>query len=92
MLSAKHGGVVATLKIEEIRTKSFGGWDVVLTGIDPTDHDFMHGTIDTPGRGVISGRWDDAGYLRGGTAQCNIDPNDPDIAELIALGKQLGAP
>ena len=83
---------MATLQIEEIHTQSSAGWAVVLTGLDPTHHDFISGTIDTPGQGVVAGEWNGSGILRGGIPQGNIDPNDPAVSELIALGKQLGAP
>jgi hypothetical protein len=85
---------MATLKIEEIHITSIGGWAVVLTGVDPTDSDFIIGTITTPGQGVIRGTWNDVGILRGGppSGDGNIHPSTPDVAELIALAKQLGAP
>jgi hypothetical protein len=83
---------MAALKIEEIHTQSSAGWTVVLTGLDPTDSDFILGTINTPGQGVISGKWDEAGILRNGTPNGNINPTEAEIADLIALGKHLGAP
>jgi len=83
---------MATLKIEEILAQSDAGWPVVLTGLDPTDHDFIVGTISTPGQGVIPGKWDESGFLRNGTSSGNINPTDAEIADLIALGKLLGAP
>jgi hypothetical protein len=84
---------VATLKIEEICTTSIGGWPVVLTGLDPTAHDFIIGTIAPPGQPTISGAWNASGLRRGGSAQMDsLDINDPVIADLVALGLQLGAP
>jgi hypothetical protein len=83
---------MATLKIEPILTTSIGGWDVVLTGLDPTDHDFIVGNITTPALGAIPGKWDGAVFLRNGHSDGNIRPNDAEIAELIALARQLGAP
>ena len=82
---------MATLLIKEIHVTSRGGYNVIITGVVPTDHDCIVGTIDTPGQGVISGCWNLSGYLRSGTNSCNLDMNNSLLAELSDLLKQLGA-
>lgn len=84
---------MATLKIDPIVTQSLGGWNVTLTGIDVTSHDFIIGVIVTPGLGPIEGQWNDSGLRRGGNSPTDsLDIKAPVIADLISTGKKLGAP
>ena len=82
---------MATLLIDQIKTKSYGGYDVVITGIDPLHHDCLIGTINTPGMGLIDGQWDLSGYLRSGTENTNLNMAADELQELIALAEHLSA-
>lgn len=82
---------MATIKIKPIEVQSRGGYPVVITGISPTHHDCISGTIETPGAGTIDGQWDLSGYLRGGTDPCNLDTSLEELADLFQLSRQLGA-
>jgi hypothetical protein len=71
-----------------VKTKSAGGYDVVILQLDTKSADPLLGMIDTPGSDHISKSWDEFGLCRDGTDSCNIDPNEPAIAELIQRAKK----
>jgi len=82
---------MATLLIAPIALVSIGGYAVQITGIEPTNHDCIVGTIQTPGMGLIQGRWNLGGFLRGGTNQTNLDMRSNDMIDLRQLAISLGA-
>jgi hypothetical protein len=44
---------VTPVLIAPVATQTKGGYPAEVTGIDPTDHDYLIGTIDRPGLGKI---------------------------------------
>lgn len=82
---------MATITIEPIPTKTTGGYDAKITGIDPTSHDCLKGTIDTPGAGTIKGNWNLGGTCRDSDPKCNLDPRQDEVADAMNTAKELGA-
>ncbi|MQX38624.1 hypothetical protein [Roseospira navarrensis] len=81
---------MATLKIETVKTKTKGGYDAEITGIDPTDTDCLRGTINTPAKGMENGKWNLGGICRDKADECNIIPNSEEITDVIDTAKRLG--
>jgi len=79
---------MTTIKIEPISTKSRGGFDVELTGINLGTTDLLRGTITTQTR-TWQGSWDENGTCRDNDSQCNLDTSDSDIEEVIRDAKDL---
>jgi hypothetical protein len=86
-----RGNDMATVIIEPIDTKSAAGWEVKITGIDPSNSDCIIGTINTPGKGPLRGNWNLYGLLRGGNTDCNLDMRTNEMIDLVALARKLGA-
>jgi hypothetical protein len=82
---------LATIVIQPVTTKTKGGFDAVVTGIDPTDVDFLKGQIDTPALGKINVVWDTNGLCRDNDPSCNLDVNDDETADVIDTAKKLGS-
>jgi hypothetical protein len=89
-LSAKVNQM-ATVLIAHVATQTTGGYPAQVTGIDPTDHDCLVGTIYTPGAGEVDARWNNVGICRGKTDGCNLDVNTSDMTDVIKTAKKLGA-
>jgi|GEM_PF-1258324 len=81
---------MATILVKPVSTKSTGGYSATINGIEPTDHDCIHGEITAPS-GVTQGQWNLNGIMRGGTTDTNIAANDPVFSDIASLAKQLGA-
>ena len=82
---------MAVLKIEPVTIQSVGGHQITLTGIDPTNSDCLHGSIQSGTQAPRNGRWDLGGRMRDASDDCNIDMRDDEISELAALARKLGA-
>ena len=82
---------MATIIIDPIATYSKGSYSVTITGIDPTEHDCIKGTIVTPGAGIQQGEWNLAGTMRGGKDNSNLDPRDEVTSNVIATAISLGS-
>ena len=82
---------MATLKVVPIKVKSIDGNPVEITGISPTDHDCIAGTITLPGQGPKKAEWNLSGLMRDGSDPCNLDMRSGELAELARLARQLGA-
>jgi hypothetical protein len=92
MLSEKYeGNIYATLKIEPIHLTSVGGFDVQITGLEPTDHDCLVGQLLPPRHPSLRARWNLGGVMRGGTQDCNLDMRSNEMIELVQLARNLGA-
>lgn len=78
-------------KISPIKGQSNGGYPVVITGIDPTDHDCIVGEITTPGKGTTKGRWNLGGTMRDGVPECNIDTRQGALAGAAEEARRQGA-
>lgn len=83
---------MATIKIDPIPCKTTGGFDAEITGIDPTDHDCLKGTINTPGAGTINGKWNLGGTCRDNDSKCDLDPRQDEVADAIGTARKVGAP
>lgn len=82
---------MATLKIEPIEVASRGKNRVVITGLDPTDHDCIVGQYWLGRDGPHNGSWNLSGLLRDGDESRNLDMNEGSLSELAILARQLGA-
>lgn len=83
---------MATVKISPITTQTTGGYKADITGIDPTDHDCLSGTIDTPGSSTIDAKWNLGGICRDNDSSCNLDTHRSEVADAVETAKKLGAP
>jgi len=81
---------MATIKIVPISTKTIGKFDAEITGIDPTDHDCLKGTIDTPGAAIVSAEWNLDGTCRDSIPQCNLDLSQNEVVDAINCARKLG--
>ncbi|WP_044734669.1 hypothetical protein [Shewanella algae] len=70
---------MATILIEPVDITTSSGSNGQITGIDVTDGDCLVGTIN--GHKV---RWDRNGTCRNQTSGENIDPKDPDVADVLS--------
>lgn len=66
-----------------VKTKTEGGYNATIYEIDPDDVDCLQGEIDTPGAGIVQKQWNDVGICRNADDTCNIDPNSPEVADLL---------
>jgi hypothetical protein len=82
---------MATVLIAPVATQTKGGYPAEVTGIDPTDHDYLIGTIDRPGLGKIGATWNDVGICCGETPKYNLDMRRPEVANVVKTAKKLGA-
>ncbi|MGB8840939.1 MAG: hypothetical protein WCC64_07685 [Aliidongia sp.] len=80
---------MATLLIAPIHMKSIGGYDVTITGIDPSNSDCLSGSITTPGWGCKDGCWDLSGLLRDGDTSTNLDRRTNEMMQLRELARKL---
>ncbi|MGA8864003.1 MAG: hypothetical protein WB444_09350 [Gallionella sp.] len=75
-----------TFKIEPISTKTDGGYDATITGIETGTTDFINGTIQAPA-GQLNVSWDEGGICRDKDQSCNLDPRSDEYKELIKAAK-----
>lgn len=76
--------MAATAINPPVRTKTQGGFDAIIFEIDPDDSgDGINGRIDTPGMDQIHKSWNEGGTCRNANDDCNIDPHEPAVAEVI---------
>ncbi|MQT13122.1 hypothetical protein [Segnochrobactrum spirostomi] len=81
---------MATLKIFPIEVTTQGGHSAVVNGIDPTNSDCLHGSINSAG-GTIPVRWDLHGIARNQSPGVNINMHIEELEALSELAKKLGA-
>lgn len=66
-----------------------GGFKATIFEIQPEDmRDGLSGIIDTPGMGEIHKCWNDVGICSDSSEDCNLDPNEPDVARQIKRLKE----
>jgi hypothetical protein len=83
---------VAVVVIQPVETKTRGGLDAEITGIDPVDPDCLKGTVDAPALGKLNVTWDQGGICRDQDPDCNLDLSDSEVQDAIETAKKLGAP
>ncbi len=79
---------MTTLKIEPVSTKSVGGLDVEIDGINLGTSDLITGMITGPAR-KWRASWDEKGICRDNDALCNLDTSADELSELINDAKGL---
>ena len=78
------------LKIDPISTQSIGGHPVLIDGLDPSDHDCIHGEISFSN--VKERRkWNLAGTIRNSAGDGNLDMKAGEVFEVAELARKLGA-
>lgn len=82
---------MVVIQIDPISIRSAGGHAVTISGLRPTDHDCIIGSIVTPGTSLTKASWNLSGIMRGGTDSCNLDMRAPTLTELSDLARRLGA-
>lgn len=75
---------MATILIDPVITQSNGGHDVEIYGIDPSDHDCIHGRINGQ-----KYRWNMNGVCRDATPDLNIDPNDDNVRDVVETVEKI---
>lgn len=65
----------------QIQTRA--GWPATIVAIAPIDMDILHGKIQAPA-GMFDVRWDASGICRNREDGASLDPNNVDVAEVIA--------
>jgi hypothetical protein len=80
---------MATIKIDPIYITTVGGFHAMINGVDPTDGDFLIGTVETPDQLNIKVRWDSSGFCRDSDPKCNISPNNDEIKDVIETANIL---
>lgn len=78
---------MAHLKIEPVRLKTSGGYDVEIYGIDPASSDCLIGEIKTQYGGPAM--WDIHGRCRDHDVVCNLDVRSDEFVELERLARAL---
>ena len=81
---------MATVLIQPVATKTRGGYDAQVIGIELTDYDCLEGTIDTPAMGRINARWNVLGICRDNPEGFNLDIRSPEVADVMETAKKLG--
>lgn len=82
---------MAVLEIHPVQTVTSGGFNAVITGIDPANTDCIVGVVDTPGQGSINVRWNLGGLCRDTDGSCNLDMRKNETADVRETAKRLGA-
>ena len=82
---------MAKILIAPVTASSKGLYKVIIDGVDPTGGDCLKGSITSPNAGKIDGAWDLGGIMRNGSDDCNIDPYDDNVKDVMDLARKLGA-
>lgn len=80
---------MTVLLIHGVQVKTKAGWPASIDGVDPSDDDFLVGTIHSPALGVVNAKWNSGGTCRNKSTDCNLDPHEPDIADVIRTAEGL---
>lgn len=80
---------MTSILIERVNTTSVGSHPVEITGIDPTSHDCLVGTINTPGQGLTREVWNLNGIMRNGSSPLNLDIGADELEGVLDLAKFL---
>lgn len=81
---------MAVIPITPVATTTRGGYAAEITGIDPTDTDCLHGTVQV-NHGSKNRKWDDAGICRNSPEELNLSPSAPEVSDVIETAKKLSA-
>ena len=81
---------MAVIIIQAVPTKTVGGFDAIITGIDPTNGDCLIGTIDTPRSGIKDFEWNLGGICRDTDESCNLDMRKNETHNLRVTAEKLG--
>lgn len=79
---------MAVVLITPVSTTTRGEYDAKITGIDPTDTDCLHGTVDVK-HGSKNRKWNDVGICRDSPEELNLDPNTQEVGDVIETAKKL---
>lgn len=83
---------MAIILISPISVQTAGKFPAKITGIDLSsgvNGDCLAGEIITPGAGTLNVFWDNFGRCRDRTDDCNIDPNNLLVKDVIDTVKLL---
>ena len=67
---------MATILIDPLKTKTRGGYDAEITGIDPSSEDCLVGHVGKQ-HGIPERNWNTAGICRDSPETLNLDPRAP---------------
>ena len=81
---------MASILIKPVTTKTSGGFPATISSINPTNSDFLEGTIQTPKAGLKEVRWDRYGRCRDHDVIYNLDKETNEMYDLIDTAKCLG--
>ena len=79
---------MTTLKIEPVHTKTVGGLDVEIDGINLGTSDLITGMISGPAR-KWRASWDEKGICRDNDPLCNLNTASDELSELISDAKSV---
>ena len=82
---------MATVLIDPIATQTRGGYFAEVTGVDPTHHDCLIGTIEFAALGKIAVKWNDLGICRDRADACNLDMKRPEVSDVVKTANELRA-
>lgn len=82
---------MTSILIEPVTSQTIGSYPLEITGIDPTSHDCLVGTLTTPGKGTTREAWNLSGIMRGGSSPLNLDIGADELGAVFDLAKHLRA-
>lgn len=74
---------------QPIHTRTIGGLDATITGIETETPDIIIGTIKAPS-GPFHSAWNESGLCCNMGEEANLDPLSAEIQELLKAVKELG--
>ena len=70
--------------VPPIKTVTTGGMDATIYEIIPDDlPDGLSGIVDAPALGRVQVSWNESGFCRDSAAECNLNPNAPELAAVL---------
>jgi hypothetical protein len=82
------GKKMATILIDPVKTKTRGGYDAEITGIDQNDEDCLKGNVTIP-HGHPERCWNESGICRDSSEDLNISPKAPEVIDVIEMIKSI---
>lgn len=82
---------MSIILIQPVVTTTSAGFNAIISGIAPSDHDCLVGSITTPGRGLIDVRWNLGGTCRDIDDSCNLDMRKYESSDVHDTPERLGA-
>jgi hypothetical protein len=87
----EKGNTMTMIMIQPVSTKTSGGFDATITGIDPLNTDCLVGSIITPGAGHRDVSWNLGGICRDNQDSCNLDMRNNETRDVRETAIRIGA-